>query len=326
MFQSRRPALRAAGTTIAAVLMLSALLPALGGCGGGDRPAVRKSDSGAIHLRDAIGQEVTLPRPATRVVSLAPNLTEIIAAIGAADKLVGRSTHCDYPPEVLSVPAVGDLLSLNYEAILARKPDLVLMSFVGNTGSNYSKLQQLGLRPYAIDASSLTGLINSIDTVGILLGREAQAHVVHDRLRALVDSIARLGAASSPVSTFIVIDRSPLMTVSRGFLTDMVKTAGGANIVEGSAVSYPLFNREELLRRDPEVILVPSTSAATIDELLRTYPEWQRLRAVRNHRLYPLPENIVERPGPRIGAGLTAIYEALHGADPRELFAKYSKE
>lgn len=326
MVQSERDRYRSLRAIVAAVLVTISL-PLLVECctdtghGGAKAPDTLT----AITLRDAVGQQVTLPRPAVRVVSLAPNLTEMLAAVGGEKLLVGRTRYCDYPPSVLAVPVVGDMLTLNHEMVLGRRPDLILMSIAGNYLANYQKLQQLGLRPFAIDASTLDGVVNSIDTVAILIGHRDQGAVVSNHLREVVDSIGALGAAGPRVSTFIVIDKSPLMTVSRGFLTDLVTKAGGVNIAEGASASYPLFSREELLRKDPEVILFPTSAAENLAGLLKAYPEWRNLRAVRHGHVYALPTNIVERPGPRIGFGLTAIYEALHGADPATLFAKYAR-
>lgn len=289
------------------------------------RSAAPTADSaGPVRLRDAYGEEVTLPHPARRIVSLAPNLTETVAAIGATDLLVGRTAYCDYPPEVLKVPVIADLQTIRYEAVLQRKPDLVLMSWAGNIGSNYDKLKQLGLRPYLLGAANLHGVINAIDTIGLLVGRGAQARAVSNRLRAEVDSIGALAAAAPRVSVFVVIDKAPLMTVSKGFLNDLIDAAGGTNIAAGAITAYPLYNREELLRRDPDVILIPWTSTDIVPEMLRTYPEWQRLRAVREKRIYAMPRDILFRPGPRLGQGLRSIFEALHGADPDSLFRRYS--
>jgi len=319
------------------------LLPVMGGCDRTEKhPAVVTTDttataaatdtatvppasadsSAAISIIDAVGEKVVLARPAQRVISLAPSLTETIFALGAGDRLVGRTSYCNYPPEAAKVPPVGDMLTLRYEEIIALKPDLIVMSIAGNTDANYRKLRDLGLTVCAIGAENVGNVIASLDTMGMLLGRRAEAGVMLERLFGQIDSVRGLAVAAPPVTTFIVIDKSPLITASRGFLAEELMLAGGENIAAGESAGYPKYSREAILRRNPEVILLPGTSWSAVDDLLKTYPEWKNLRAVRNNRVYVIPPDIIMRPGPRITQGVTALYEALHGADPKALLAR----
>ncbi len=327
----------------AALMAMLLLLPAITGCDRSEkRPPVTAADttapatpadttvaastaadsSMAISIIDAVGEKVELARPARRVISLAPNLTEMIFALGGGDQLVGRTSYCDYPAEATKVPAVGDMLTLRYEDIIALKPDLIVMSIVGNTDANYRKLRDLGLTVCAIGAENVGHVIASIDTMGMLLGRRAEASVMIERLFGQIDSIRGLAVSAPPVSAFIVIDKSPLITASRGFFAEELMLAGGENIAAGESATYPKYSREAMLRRNPEVILLPGTSWSSVEDLLKTYPEWKNLRAVRGNRVYVIPPDILLRPGPRITQGLAALYEALHGADPKALLAR----
>ncbi len=268
---------------------------------------------------DAMQDTIRLSAPARRVISLAPNITEMLFAIGAQDLMVGRTTYCNYPPAATRIEPVADIQQLNYEKIIALKPDLLPMTFVGNMKTSYNKLKELGLRPFLLHDSTIGEVIQGFEVLGALVGRTEAGEAVAGRLRRTVDSIRTL-AGNDSVTVFVVIDRAPLMTVSGGFIAEMLSTAGGRNIAHGGVTQYPTFSREELLRRDPEVIIVPGPDWQGVSDLLNTYPEWHRLRAVRNNRVYVLPSDVIERPGPRIGIGLELLYRALHGAEPHRLF------
>lgn len=270
------------------------------------------TDQAEISLSDAIGDTVRLKGPGQRLVSMAPNLTEVVYALGAGDMLVGRSAYCDYPPKARSVPVVGDMQSINYERIVQLAPDLVLMSIAGNNDGGYKKLKELGLRPFALAATTVDGVVNAIDTVGMLIGREKQAATLTEELRRGIDSIRRLAKSAPRVRTFIVINRAPLMTVSQGFLSELLEAAGGENIAAGGAIVYPTYSREELLRQDPEVILVPGPATEGIAALIESYPEWKTLRAVRSGRVYTVDPDILLRPGPRLLQGCKLLYQLLH--------------
>ncbi|MEO5929082.1 MAG: cobalamin-binding protein [Candidatus Kapaibacterium sp.] len=289
-------------------------------------PSAQTDSSGAIRLTDVMGGRLVLNGPARKVISLAPNLTEIVYALGAGDRLIGRTSFCNYPPEALQLPPVADMLSINFEKIIGLKPDLILMTKVGNTNGNYDKLRDLKLPAYVMRQDSVAQTLTTIDTIGILLGKVTQARQMTSALRKTIDSITALAKQGEKVSTFIVIDKSPLITASRGFLAEEIELAGGRNIAAGATENYPKYNREELLLQNPDVILMPGTSWDAVPALLADYPEWKDLKAVKGNRVYIIPLDIAIRPGPRIGQGMKAIYEALHGAEPKALLKKYGAD
>lgn len=273
-----------------------------------------------LHLTDAYGRTFTFDKPVSRIISFAPNLTEVLCYLGAADRIVGRTDYCTYPPKINTVPSIGTLNSYNYEKILELRPDIVLMmTFDGSSRTEYNKLADLGLVPFALDGQSIQGVLGGIDTVGMLLGHYKVTRHRTDSLRVVVDSLRQHVAQFPPVPTFVVIDRSPLITVADGFIDEVLRTAGGENIAAGDPVAYPVFSREMLLHKNPEVILVPSISESepVLDALTALYPEWNQLSAVKNNRVYAVPRDIIARPGPRIVDGLTYVARILHGAKNR---------
>jgi iron complex transport system substrate-binding protein len=267
----------------------------------------------SIELRDATGSSVRLARPARRIISLAPSLTETLFAIGAGGEMIGRTAFCNHPPEALSLPVVSDMSTPSYEAILRLRPDLVLMTFVGNSSAAYKRLAELGMTPFSVAAETIPGALAAIDTIGILVGRRSEARRLVASIERELDSIAALTKGRAPVSAFIVLDRSPLMTVSGGFINEALERAGGVNIAAGDPAAYPRFSREEVLRRDPDVIIVPADSAVVAASLVASFPEWARLRAVRSGSIRSIPPDILFRPGPRLGQSVRALYRALHG-------------
>ena len=265
-----------------------------------------------LRIIDAYGETLQLDTPPERIISMAPNITEIIYFLQAENRLIARTDYCDYPPAAQNLPSIGTLGSYNYEQIIALKPDLILMmTFDGTSKEEYDRLKSLGLHPFAISEGNIDQVLDGIDTVSRVLGIDIK-RTKTDSLRRIVRSIQNRAASLSPVSTFVVIDKSPLMTTSGGFIGSVIETAGGKNIAAGDPVPYPTYSREVLMRQDPEVILIPSTSDSAIDELLKLYPEWSTLRAVRNNRVRTIHHNLNSRPGPRIVEGLERVFELLH--------------
>lgn len=285
---------------------------ALAACGGPSDDPSRRDTLQSQLLQDATGRGYQLEHPAKRIVSLAPNLTEILFAIGAGDRVIGRTSFCNYPLEARSIAVVSDMQTPNYERLLSLKPDLVLMTFVGNSPAAYTKLADLGLEPFAVSAQTIDGTLAAIDTIGVLVGERDNARMLQHDIRATIDSIGAMARAQRSISVFVVLDRAPLMTVSGGFVNESLTIAGGENIAAGDPTPYPRFSREEVLRRDPEVILMPGDSAQSLEALIGSFPEWSQLRAVRNHRVYTIPADVLFRPGPRLTHSIRQLYDVLH--------------
>ena len=294
----------------------------LAACSGRDDPQDKSPDhSSDLHENvpgtfiDAYGDTVTLDKAPDRIISLAPNLTETVAFLGAEEKLVARTDYCDYPSSVQELPSVGTLGSYNYERIVALKPDLVLMmTFDGSSKGEYDRLKSLGVRPFALSEGSLPHVINEIDTIGALLGLISETKDKTDSLRQIISKVNEEAASHKEASVFVVIDKSPLMTTSGGFIGSVIEEAGGRNIAAGDPIAYPVYSRELLLRKNPDVILVPASSEEAIKDLLELYPEWGQLRAVRQGHIRTIPHNLIARPGPRIVEGLQQIARILEGA------------
>ena len=268
----------------------------------------------AAAVRDMTGREVEVSRATTRVVSLAPSLTEILFALGAGDLLVGVTDFCDYPPEATQKPKVGTVLAPNAEAVLALQPHLVLATTEGNRQETVLLLERLEIPVFVVRPEGLDAIYASIRSVGGLLGRPARASAVVESMRSRVAWVARQVKGRPRVRVLYVLWPDPLITAGRGSVIDaLIGVAGGENVAGGSSLRYPRLNLEEVLRVDPEVILLAGMGSRPLRaESVQGWEGWQVLRAVKAGRVQALDGDLLHRPGPRIVEGLEAIARALH--------------
>lgn len=301
------------------VALVLTLLPALAGCASGERAASTggvppaEPDAAAsafqVTVTDDAGREVTVDAEPRRIVSLAPANTEILAALGLLDRLVGVTSFCDYPAEVESIQVVGDFASPNLEAIAGADPDLVLAT-AGVQADVVRQLEELGAVVIAVDPAGLEPLFGSIATVGAVTGTNTTAEEIVSSMRADLDGIAAAVEGEVPVPVFLEIAQDPLFTAGPGtLLHDLIVAAGGANIV--TQEGYVAYSTEQLVAENPVVYLATEGSMSDPDNLA-SRPGFADITAVRTGRVHVLDDNLVSRPGPRVVEGVRQIAEALH--------------
>src|SRR6266568_1921247 len=249
---------------------------------------------GGIAVTDDAGRRVTLAAPARRIVSLLPSFTEILFAIGAGDRLVGRTTWCDYPPEALALPSVGDGMPPSVEAVAARRPDLVVLYRAGPNVTAAEQLEQLG--PAARRLGVLTGHPRAADSL---------AHVL--------DSLASQPPAPSTRSlAFIVWDNPPIVIGAGSYLDRLAALAGARNVFHDVGAPSAQVSIETLAARDPDFVALLSDSAVPPRYAMR--PEWRVVRAVRDARFLFLPGQLFGRPGPRAAEAIRELRRRLEAA------------
>lgn len=304
--------IRKTARIVAAALAAALILGALSGCGG---ETAQSADSGqtleaafpAVVMDDA-GREVTIEARPERIVSLAPANTEIVAALGALDRLVGVTSYCDYPEEVTELEKVGDFMTPNVEAIAALDPDLVLVT-TGVQEDIIEQLEGLGASVVAVDPQTVDALFGSIRTVGAAIGESPAAE---DLVASMELQIADIGekVEGAPVSCFLEIAQDPLFTVGSGTLLDeLIQYAGGENVVTESG--YVPYSVEQLLAANPSVYLATKGSMSNPSDITGR-PGYENLAAVADGKVFLLDDNLVSRPGPRVVEGIRQIAEALH--------------
>jgi iron complex transport system substrate-binding protein len=266
---------------------------------------------GALQVTDDLGRTVDLPAPARRVVSLAPSLTESLFAIGAGDRVVGRTTFCDYPAGALRVPSVGGMTNPSIESIIACHPDLIVVSMEGNTRDDFPRLLSLGVPVYVSNPRTLAGIYHSLDHLGLLMGR-------HDQARGLIDSLRRREqdlrgtVKGRSLAVLVLISLQPLMVVGGNtLLNELLTLAGARNPAAAVPGHYPAISREAVLADPPDVLFLTSDLPADPAALTSLFPEWKHLRALQDGRVYSLDAAILSRPGPRALEGLRLIIDSL---------------
>jgi iron complex transport system substrate-binding protein len=251
--------------------------------------------------------------PARRVVSLTPSTTETVFALGAGERLVGRSRYCDWPPEAKRLPVVGGYVDASLEAVLGLRPDLVVGARGPAGASLVERLEARGIATYFPPTESFAEIEAMMGGLAGHLGKRADA----DRLLgAFRERLARIATAVEPLPrprTLLVFGLAPVVAAGPdSFAGEMLARAGGANVL-GPGPRYPTLGLEAVLGLDPDVIL--DAAIAEGHGRLRIgagEPGWGAVRAVRRGRVLAVDDNAVLRPGPRAAEGVGTLARLLH--------------
>lgn len=267
-------------------------------------------------VEDADGRRLSLPSPPSRIVSLVPSMTEMVVALGGAERIVGR-TRYDRHPEVLHALALGGGLDPNLETLLQLSPDLVLATPTEDLRPTVERLEALGIPVHRGRTVSLDDHRRLTLDLGTLLGGDAPRAA-----RAFVDSLdlglAALEAshAGRPAPTvFYLVWNDPPMTVGPGsYLHDLIQAAGGDNVFGDASAAWPQVGLEEILHRDPDWVVIPGAEGGDPARLewIRAAPGWRELRAVRDGRVAVVEADLFNRPGPRVLEAARTLAGHLH--------------
>lgn len=283
-----------------------------------------RSDSAKWAGIDDLGREIILDRKPLRIVSLAPNATEILFSLGAGDRVVGVTDYCDHPPQVNDIKKVGSFSFLNIERIFSVAPDFIVLS--SHEQERFIKtLEDLGIPVYVCFPNDFDELFRSISAIGKLTGTERRAAALVDSLETELDRLKvevgeTFGEGENPRVYFEISSR-PLMTVGeKSFIGNLIEVSGGANIGRDIPRDYAVINSELIISRDPEMIFIFQSSSNR--ESVAKRLGWDRIRAVKEGRIFDnLDEDRILRPGPRSIQGARDIYEHL-----RSLKEEYDKD
>ena len=247
---------------------------------------------------------------AMRIVTLMPSGTEVVAALGATDELVGVDEYSTYPPEVTKLPKVGSFLQPNQEAIVGLHPTFVIVDDIH--GSVAGALEDRGLETIECDMHALPDVKTALKRIGARLGRQAQADVLVTQIDADLDAAAAAKPAKHP-RVLAVIDREAgglgnLVAAGPGsWLDELIAVVGGDNVLAASGVRYPKIGLEEVLRAQPDIIIDVSYAART------EITSWDSLKvpAVANHAVHSLQDPFLQGPSPRVKAALDALAKVI---------------
>ena len=248
-----------------------------------------------------------------RVVSLTPALTEILFALDLGDRVVGVTEYCDTPPEARTRPKVGGYVNPSVEAVLALRPDLVVVSPGPGNRDAVQAMSRAGLKIAVIPAETLDETFHAIEAVGDAAGEPTRGRALVERLRARIDAVGRRVAGRPRVRVLFSVQVDPIIAAGRGTLpSQLVEAAGGINVVE--AERYPKLGVESVVQLAPEVVLQSRMDVAHGDgSAERTaWMRWSAIPAIARGRLVVLPDDASLRPGPRVADAVEQLAAILH--------------
>jgi iron complex transport system substrate-binding protein len=280
----------------------------------GPRPASTPA-SRPVRITDDSGVPVSLPRPAARVISLVPSVTETIEALGATARLVGRTTN-DHQASLAGVPVVGDGLRPGAERIVAQQPDLVILWSGDTRGDLRQQLTAAGIATAAFDVQDTADAMRSFAALGVLLGLAECAESLATAVRqSFAETARRQSGANRPRAFFLVYDDPPMTAGPSTFIDQLLGVAGADNIFHDAPTDWPVVALEEIVRRDPDVIVLPARSDKGAVERVTTRPGWRELRAVRQGRVHTIDADLATRPGPNMARAAQALAGLVGSAE-----------
>jgi iron complex transport system substrate-binding protein len=268
-----------------------------------------------LTVKDDQGTAVTLPAKPTHIVSLVPSNTEILYAVGAGDDLVAGTQYDDYPPAAKAKALIKGLKP-SLEVVTAYHPDLVLAT-PSNAADLIQQLRTLHIPVVFLDAHDFAGVYHDIELVGQIVDAAPAAQRVVAGMEQQVRAVtAKVTPATARPRVFVELDASDptkIFTVGPGsFIDTMVTLAGGTNVAHDAKSEYPQLGLEALVAADPQIIILNDAAYGASAATVAQRPGWTSLSAVKDHRIYPIDDALVSRPGPRLADGLMAIARLIH--------------
>jgi len=268
---------------------------------------------GAVYT-DALGRKLILDQEPGRIVTLAPSLTEIVYFLGLGDRVVGVTQFSSYPPEAQSKPKVGSYVNLSVEQIISLAPDLVIGTADGNRPAIVELLEKAGIPVFVVNPRNTREVIQTIRDIGHLCGVAEKAQVLARELSTRVDRIVAKTSGLDRPLVFLQVNTRPLMTVNADtFSSDLIRLAGGRNLADQEPIHYPRLSIEEVIGREPQVIIVSSMErGGEFEEVRQQWLSMPMIPAAKTGRVYLVDSDLIDRPSPRIVEGLELLARDIH--------------
>lgn len=265
---------------------------------------------GEIVLTDDTGTILRLEKPAEKVISLAPNITELIFAAGGKGKLIGVVEGSDYPPEALSIKTIGTFNRINLEQIITLKPDLIIAWSQATKKTVVERLQKIGLKVFLLNPTKIYHIPESLETIGKLLGVKRQAQKTANEFKSQLTKI-KLSKPAYPLKVFVQIWNKPLISLNhKDLYSDIIQHCGGINIFTKARFIAPIVNLEQVIKLNPDIILL-STKEKNQSQWKKYWQSWANLKAVQNNKIFFIDPDLTHRATPRIIDGIKSICIAL---------------
>ncbi|MGB1403877.1 MAG: cobalamin-binding protein [Porticoccaceae bacterium] len=267
-----------------------------------------------IRLVDDNGDELVLAQPAQRIISLAPNITEVLFHIGAGEQIVGADEYSNYPEAAKQIQRVNNHAAANYELILSLKPDLVIAWQSGNGDKIIDPLRKLGFPVFVVETREIDQIPALFHRFGQLSGHETIAQQRIDNFTQRLHSLRNAQADKTVVRTFYQIWHEPLITLNgQHMVSDIIRLCGGVNVFADAVPLVPYINIESIVAADPEVIIAGGSEQDQPDWLGR-WQQWAGISAVQNQHIYLIPADLMQRHSIRILDGAEMMCDYLDRA------------
>ena len=265
-------------------------------------------------FKDSMGREITLHKAPTRIIPLAPSLTEIVYFLGLGEHVVGVTEFSYYPSEATTKPKVGSYVNLNVERIISLSPELAIGTKDGNQPGVIELLEQAGIQVFIVNPRNVKDVIETISQIGRVCGVSEKAGLVSNQLNQRLERVQSAVAGKDRPLVFLQINLRPIMTVNRNtFHHDLITLAGGRNLAQDEPITYPRISREEVIRRQPDVIIISSMDrGGGFEEARQEWLQWTSIPAVKTNRVHLINSDLTDRPSPRIIDGLEAMVRVIH--------------
>ncbi len=282
-------------------MILAAVLLVLTGCREQPKPSVNETPM--REMTDDLGRKVKLAARLERAVSLAPNLTENVFAVGAGDRLVGVTSYCDFPEDAKKIQKIGDTLNPNMETIIALKPQIVLVSTASQIENFTKTLESQNIQVFVQNPKNLDDVLKNLTQLGDIFGTQTQTAALIENLNRRLQTIEAKPKKTPPPRIFVQIDQESLYTIGHeSFMTDLINRARGVSVTDNLPTAYPKISKETALALNPDVIILSESP-----NNLEPNDVFKNSGAVKNGKVYKIQADLLSRPSPRIVDGLEQL-------------------
>lgn len=258
-----------------------------------------QTSSASISLAQANGEALILPGPAMRIITLAPNLAELVFAAGAGDRLKAVVEYSSFPAQVAQLPRIGDAFRIDLERIIEFEPDLVIAWKSGNPQTALKKLEQLGIKVWQVEISRPQEIADVVENISLAAGTENTGQTVARQLRNRLANLQQQNSRKTPVSYFYQIAPRPLYTINgRHIISRSLEICGGHNVFSELTALAPQISLESVVIADPQAMIAPGIPGEP--PALRTWHDWPQLQAVQNKNMLYLPADEISQATPRL--------------------------
>ncbi len=268
----------------------------------------------AFEVEDDRGLTFTFEQPPHRIISLAPNITELLFAVGAGPQVVAVSEYSDYPADALALPRIANALGVDFERVLGLQPDLVIAWLSGNGRRVIERLERLGITVFATEPRRFADVERLLQVFGEITGDPREGLIQASQLREQVAGLRERYASRALKSVFYLLSQRPLMTINGDhMISELVSLCGGENVFDDYRLLAPTVSIEDVMNRDADVILI-SSALPNVDQVREKWLRLKDLKAAKHEHIYVIDADLVNRQTPRLVQGAAQVCRLIDRA------------